>query len=327
MALQGEKKKKILDEVRDVLRSGHYSRNTEKAYCDWIRRYILFHGMQSRADLTGGEEKIGRFLTSLVVDNNISSATQKQALNALVFLYKKVLNDPLPQTINVLRSAKKRKIPVVLSREEVSLILDLMEGTLQLITKLLYGSGLRMSEAVRLRARDIDFGMKQIVVRNGKGNKDRVTPLPASLVPLLQNQLDRARAVHDRDISLGFGEAYLPVALARKYGKAVQDFGWQYVFPAGSLSKDPRTGKVRRHHIDRSMVRKAIKSAARRAGVDKGVTGHTFRHSFATHLLQRGTDIRTIQALLGHNDVETTMIYTHVLQQGGQGVASPLDDL
>lgn len=327
MSLQGEKKKKILDEVRDVLRAGHYSRNTEKAYCDWIKRYILFHKMKSRADLACGEEKIGRFLDNLVIEKNISVATQKQALNALVFLYKKVLNDPLPLAINVLRSAKKRKMPTVLSREEVQSILDIMVGAPQLIAKLLYGSGLRMSEAVRLRVRDIDFAMKQVLVRNGKGNKDRVTTLSSSLVPLLQNHLVRVRTVHGRDVSMGFGEAYLPAALARKYGKAVKDFGWQYVFPAGSMSKDPRTGKIRRHHVDRSVVRKAIKSAAMRAGVEKGVTGHTFRHSFATHLLQRGTDIRTIQALLGHNDVETTMIYTHVLQQGGHGVASPLDDL
>ena len=327
MALQGEKKKKILDEVSDIMRVGHYSIHTERVYCDWIKRFILFHGMKNRDDLHGGEEKITQFLTYLAVEKDISPATQNQAMNALVFLYKKVLKDPLTQEINALRASKKKKVPTVMSKEEVIRVLDIMGGLPQLVTKLLYGSGLRMIEATRLRVQDIDFDMKQIVVRSGKGNKDRVTPLPSSLIPLLQNHLARVRMFHEQDIAAGFGEVYLPYALERKYTGAAKDFGWQYAFPARSLSKDPRTGKVRRHHIDRSVVNRAIKSAVRKVGIEKRISGHTFRHSFATHLLQRGTDIRTIQAVLGHNDVSTTMIYTHILQQGGHGVTSPLDDL
>jgi integron integrase len=248
-------------------------------------------------------------------------------MNALVFLYKKVMKDPLPHEINALRASKNRKVPTVMSKEEVVRVLDVMDGLPQLVTKLLYGSGLRMMEAIRLRVQDIDFDMKQIVVRSGKGNKDRVTPLPSSVIPLLQNHLARVRVLHDRDLAAGFGEVYLPHALERKYIKAAKEFGWQYAFPSRNLSKDPRSGKARRHHIDRSVVNRAIKSAVHKVGFHKRISGHTFRHSFATHLLQRGTDIRTIQALLGHNDVSTTMIYTHVLQQGGHGVSSPLDDL
>ena len=248
-------------------------------------------------------------------------------MNALVFLYRKVLKDPLPHEINAFRASKKRKVPTVMSKEEVVQVLAVIDGVPQLVSKLLYGSGLRMTEAVRLRVKDIDFEMKEIIVRAGKGNKDRVTTLPSSLVPLILNHLARVRAQHDKDISAGYGEVYLPGALDRKYKGAAKEFGWQYVFPSRGLSKDPRSGKIRRHHIDRSVVNKAIKSAVRKVGINKHISGHSFRHSFATHLLQRGTDIRTIQALLGHNNVETTMIYTHVLQQGGHGVASPLDDL
>ncbi len=327
MALQREKKKKIIEEVRDVMRVGHYSIHTERVYCDWIKRFILFHGMKSRDDLQGGEGKITQFLTHLAVEKDISPATQNQAMNALVFLYKKVIKVSLPDEINALRASKKRKVPTVMSKEEVVRVLDVMDGLPQLVTKLLYGSGLRMMEAIRLRVQDIDFDMKQIVVRSGKGNKDRVTPLPSSLIPLLQNHLARVLVFHDRDIAAGFGEVYLPYALERKYKGAAKEFGWQYAFPSRTLSKDPRSGKVRRHHIDRSVVNRAIKSAVRKLGINKRISAHTFRHSFATHLLQRGTDIRTIQALLGHNDVSTTMIYTHILQQGGHGVSSPLDDL
>lgn len=327
MVLQREKKKKILEEVRDVMRVGHYSIHTERAYCDWIKRFILFHGMKSRDDLHGGEEKITQFLTHLAVEKDIAAATQNQAMNALVFLYRKVIKDPLPNEIQALRASKKRKVPTVMSKEEVVRVLNVMDGVAQLVTKLLYGSGLRLMEGLRLRVQDIDFDMKQIVVRSGKGNKDRVTPLSSSLIPLLQNHLARVQVLHDGDILAGFGEVYLPDALERKYTGAAKEFGWQYVFPSKTLSKDPRSSKVRRHHIDRSVVNKAIKSAVHKLGINKRISAHTFRHSFATHLLQRGTDIRTIQALLGHNDVSTTMIYTHILQQGGHGVTSPLDDL
>lgn len=320
-------KKKILDEVRDVMRVLHYSIHTERIYCDWIRRFIFFHGMKSREDLNKGEEKITAFLTHLAVEKDISPSTQNQAMNALVFLYRKVLKDPLPHEIQALRASKRKRVPAVMSKQEVSQVLDVMDGVPQLVAKLLYGSGLRMMEAIRLRVQDIDYDFKQVVVRSGKGDKDRVTPLPSSLAPLLENHIAKVRVLHEKDISSGFGEVYLPNALERKYRGAAKKIGWQYVFPSRNLSKDPRSDKVRRHHIDRSVINKAIKSAVNMLGLHKRITAHTFRHSFATHLLQRGTDIRTIQALLGHNDVSTTMIYTHILQQGGHGVVSPLDEL
>jgi len=327
MTMKRTKKKKILDEVRDVMRVLHYSIHTERAYCEWIKRFILFHGMKSRDDLKGGEAKITAFLTHLAVEKDIASATQNQAMNALVFLYRRVLKDPLPDEIQALRASKRKRVPTVMSKEEVSQVLDVMDSVPQLVVKLLYGSGLRMMEAIRLRVQDIDFDYKQLVVRSGKGDKDRITTLPSLMIPLLQNHLAKVHVLHQKDISSGFGEVYLPNALERKYRGAAKEFGWQYVFPSRNISKDPRSGKVRRHHIDRSVVNKAIKSAVRTIGLNKRITAHTFRHSFATHLLQRGTNIRTIQALLGHNDVSTTMIYTHILQQGGHGVPSPLDDL
>jgi integron integrase len=283
--------------------------------------------MQSRRDLFPAEPKIEAFLTNLAVHGNVAPATQNQAMNALVFLYKRVLKYALHGSIDAVRANKKTTVPVVMTREEVLAVLSLMDGTVQLVAKLLYGSGLRIMEAVRLRVQDIDYQMKQLTVRAGKGDKDRFTTFPASLTPLLQNHLARVKTLHQKDLSQGYGEVYLPHALARKYPKAAQDWGWQYVFPARTLSVDPRSGLTRRHHIDPSIVNKAIKAAVRRAGLTKQISAHTFRHSFATHLLQRGTDIRTIQQLLGHNDVATTMIYTHILQQGGQGVPSPLDDL
>lgn len=318
---------RLLDEVRDVMRIHHYSIHTERAYCDWIRRYVRFHRMASREDLKDGEAKIQAFLTHLAVEGRVAPSTQNQAMNALVFLYKKVLKVPLDGAIDAVRAPRKVNIPVVMTREEISRIIPLLSGTPQLVVKLLYGSGLRIMEALRLRVQDIDFKMKSITVRSGKGAKDRVTTFPVSIGPLLENHLVRVRAIHDADLARGFGEVYLPHALARKFPTAPKEWGWQYVFPSGSLSTDPLSGVVRRHHIDPSVVNKAIKTAARQAGITKRITSHTFRHSFATHLLQRGTDIRTIQSLLGHNDVSTTMVYTHVLQQGGHGVISPLDDL
>jgi integron integrase len=321
------KDKRLLDEVRDVMRLLHYSIHTERTYCEWIKRFVHFHRMKSRDDLSGGEGKIEKFLTHLAVHGNIAPATQNQAMNALVFLYRKVLKQDLNEQINAVRAHKKRNIPVVLTREETAKILSLMTGTPQLVAKLMYGSGLRISEAIRLRIKDIDYAMKTITVRSGKGDKDRVTTFPSSIMPFLESHLAKVRTTHQNDLKTGYGEVYLPHALARKYPNASKEWGWQYVFPSGTLSEDPRSKRIRRHHIDPSVINKAIKAGARKAGLIKKVSAHTLRHSFATHLLQRGNDIRTVQALLGHNDVSTTMIYTHALQQGGQGVPSPLDDL
>ena len=309
------------------MRLRHYSIHTERTYCDWIKKYVLFHKMKSRSDLENGEKKIEAFLTHLAVNRNVAKSTQNQAMNALVFLYKRVLKVPLDKEINSVRATKKVNIPVVMTREETAKLISAMEGSAQLASKLMYGSGLRISEAVRLRVQDIDQKMKTITVRSGKGNKDRVTTFPESIIPFLKNHLLKVKIIHEKDLSQGYGEVYLPNALSRKYRNAAKNWGWQYVFPANSLSVDPRSGVTRRHHVDPSAIHKNIKKAARKAGIIKKISAHTFRHSFATHLLQKGTDIRTIQALLGHNDVATTMIYTHVLQQGGQGVMSPLDDL
>lgn len=320
-------KPRLLDEVRQVLRVRHYSIHTERTYCDWIRRYVRYHGMTGREDLADGEAKIEAFLTHLAIDENVAPATQNQAMNAIVFLYKQVLKQPLDQTINAVRAARKPTVPVVLSRDEVARIIALMQGTPQLVVKLLYGSGLRISEATRLRVQDIDRDLKQLTVRDGKGGKDRFTTLPASVIPLLDNHLTGVKRIHAEDLESGYGAVYLPHALARKYPAAERAWGWQYVFPAANRATDPRSGVTRRHHVDPSVINKAIKAAVRKAGLTKRISAHTFRHSFATHLLARGTDIRTIQALLGHSDLETTMVYTHVLRQGGQGVPSPLDDL
>jgi len=283
--------------------------------------------MRSRDHLFPAEAKIESFLTDLALHANVAPSTQNQAMNALVFLYKRVLKHPMQESINAVRADKKVNIPVVMTREEVAAVISLMDGTAQVVVKLLYGSGLRIMEAVRLRVKDVDFQMKQLTVRSGKGDKDRVTTFPATLTPLLQNHLAGVKTLHQNDLAKGHGEVYLPHALARKYPTAAKEWGWQYVFPARDLSVDPRSGVTRRHHIDPSVINKAIKVAVRRAGLTKHISAHTFRHSFATHLLQRGIDIRTIQQLLGHSDLATTMIYTHILQQGGQGVPSPLDDL
>jgi integron integrase len=321
---------RLLDEVRAVLRRLHYSIHTERIYCDWIKRFVLYHKIQSREGLlAAGTLEVEAFLTSLAVDGNVAASTQNQALNALVFLYKRVLERPLEGRIDAARSTKEPRVPVVLTREEVAKLLPLIDGTAGLVVRLLYGSGLRITEATRLRVQDVDFGYRQITVRSGKGNKDRVTTFPEKLTVPLQAHLQKVKLTHEMDLADGYGETYLPFALARKYPNACGEWGWQYVFPAANTAMDPRSkeGKIRRHHLDQSVVNKAIKKAVRLAGIHKKVSAHTFRHSFATHLLARGTDIRTIQVLLGHKDVETTMIYTHVLNQGAQGVPSPLDDL
>lgn len=318
---------KLLDEVRQIMRLYHYSIHTEKTYCEWIKQFVQFHKMTSRDDLIDGEKKIEAFLTHLAVIKDVAPATQNNAMNALVFLYKKVLKKPLDKEINAVRATRKINIPVVMTRDETATVLSLMNGVPQLAAKLMYGSGLRISEAIRLRTQDIDYKMKTLTVRSGKGNKDRVTTFPGSIAPFLKAHLEKVKVIHNDDLSKGYGAVYLPHALSRKYPNADKKWQWQYVFPARTLSTDPRSGIVRRHHIDPSLINKAIKKAVQTAGLNKKVSAHTLRHSFATHLLQRGTDIRTIQALLGHNDVATTMIYTHILNQGGHGVLSPLDDL
>jgi integron integrase len=318
---------KLLDDVRTVLRLHHYSLHTERAYIEWIVRFVRFHAMRSRDDLFPAEPQIEAFLTDLAIQGRVAASTQNQAMNALVFLYKRVLKQALEDRINAVRADKKVTVPVVMTRDEVATVLSLMSGTPQLVAKVLYGSGLRIMEAVRLRVKDIDCAMKQLTVRSGKGDKDRFTTFPATLIPFLQDHLVRVKTLHQQDLAQGHGAVYLPHALERKYPKTATEWGWQYVFPARDVAVDPRSGVTRRHHVDPSVINKAIKVAVRRAGLTKAISAHTFRHSFATHLLQRGTDIRTIQHLLGHTDVATTMIYTHVVQQGGQGVPSPLDDL
>ncbi|VAX04381.1 Tyrosine recombinase XerD [hydrothermal vent metagenome] len=320
--------KKLLTEMSDLMRRLHYSIHTERAYCDWVSRFVRFHQLESRDALcVDAETKVEAFLTHLAVQANVAASTQNQAFNALVFLFKRVLKQPL-ENVSVTRSRNKEpRIPVVLTRDEVKQVLALLEGSSELVVKLLYGCGLRITEAVRLRVQDIDYGYKQVTVRNGKGNKDRVTPFPGNLEPLIKNHLERVQLIHEQDLQKGYGAVYLPFALARKYPQAETEWNWQYVFPSRQLSEDPRSKVTRRHHLDQSVVNKAIKQAVRRAGIVKKVSAHTFRHSFATHLLQRGTDIRTIQSLLGHRDLQTTMIYTHVLKQGGEGVVSPLEDL
>ena len=271
-------------------------------------------------------KKVEDFLNYLAIERNVAASTQNQAFNALVFLYKRVLESPL-ENVKATRSRKEARIPVVLTREEVKQVLLLLDGVPELVVKLLYGCGLRITEAVKLRVQNIDFGFKQVTVRDDKGMKNRVTPFPDNLESLLRNHLERVKMIHEKDLAQGYGSVYLPNALARKYPKAEREWNWQYVFPGRGLSKDPRSGIIRRHHLDQSAINRAIKQAARQTEITKKVSAHTFRHSFATHLLQRGTDIRTIQSLLGHKDLETTMIYTHVLKQGGEGVVSPLDDL
>jgi integron integrase len=314
----------LLDQVREVMRLKHYSIRTEAAYCDWIRRYVKFHGMQSREDLQPAEEKMELFLSDLAGPGRVAASTQNQAFSALLFLYREVLHYELGR-VNALRADRPVRVPVVLTVEEVRQVIAGMSGTPQLVAKLLYGSGLRLMEALRLRVQDLDFGMKQLTVRDGKGSKDRFTVLAEAVIPALREHLERVRQLHQEDLAAGGGSVYLPGALERKYPNAAREWRWQYVFPARDLSTDPRSGAIRRHHLDETTLHRAIKAAVARARIAKNVGSHTFRHSFATHALQRGADIRTIQELLGHNDVSTTMIYTHVLRQGGSGMKSPLD--
>ncbi len=314
---------KLLDEVRMRVRRLGLAIRTEKVYVDWIRRFILASGRRHPREM--GSAEVELFLTRLATQANVSASTQNQALSALLFLYREVLGIELPWMENIRRAKRPERLPVVLTREEVTRLLARMEGTHYLMASLLYGAGLRLMECVRLRVQDVDFVRREIVVRHGKGGKDRVTVLPASLIDALQGQMTMARRVHERDLLAGFGEVWLPHALARKYPNAAREWIWQYVFPARARSIDPRTGATRRHHIDEKTLQRAVRVASVAAGIDKHATSHTLRHSFATHLLESGSDIRTIQELLGHADLSTTMIYTHVLNRGGAGVLSPLD--
>ena len=314
---------KLLDQVRGKIRLKHYSIRTEQAYVDWIRRFILFFGKRHPRDL--GAAEVEQFLTHLAVEGKVAASTQSQAKSALLFLYREVLDNELPWLDNVERAKVPKRLPVVLTREEVMAVLTRLEGTHWLVASLLYGTGLRIMEALRLRVKDVEFSRKEILVRDGKGFKDRVTMLPVALAAPLAEHLKRVKALHEQDLAAGRGAVYLPYALERKYPGAARDWAWQYVFPSAGLSEDPRTGIVRRHHLQDQAVQRAMRQAVRDAGVDKPATPHTLRHSFATHLLEGGYDIRTVQELLGHADVSTTMIYTHVLNKGGRGVTSPLD--
>lgn len=314
---------KLLDRVTEVARLRHLSLRTEQAYRTWIKRYIFFHHKRHPQDL--GTDEVRAFLTHLAVKEQVAAATQNQAFHALLFLYRQVLKIHLPEITGVERAKVSRNLPVVFTKEEASAVIAHLRGTDKIIVSLLYGAGLRIMEAVRLRVKDLDFSRFEITVRDGKGEKDRLTMLPQSLATALQVQIENVKHLHDHEVKSGQGEVYLPYALARKYPKAAQDFIWQYLFPADKLSVDPRSGKTRRHHVNEQNVQRAVKRALHQAGVRKNGTCHSFRHSFATHLLDNGYDIRTVQELLGHKDVRTTMIYTHVLNKGGRGVRSPLD--
>lgn len=318
-------KPKLLDQVRENIRLKYYSIRTEQAYLDWIRRYILFHGKQHPAEMDAAA--VEAFLTHLAVERNVAASTQNQALSALLFLYKDVLGQNLGWLDNMERAKKPARLPVVLTKTEVQSVLSRLDGSNWLMATLLYGAGMRLMECVRLRVKDVDFAMGQITVRDGKGARDRMTMLPVSVADALKTHLEKVKALHEADLREGFGEVYLPYALDRKYPRAGREWGWQYVFPANGRSMDPRSGKERRHHVDEQRLQRAVKMAVQKAGVAKQASCHTLRHSFATHLLQSGYDIRTVQELLGHKDVSTTMIYTHVLNRGGRGVQSPLDAL
>ncbi len=314
---------RLLDQVREALRLRHYSVRTERAYVRWIRRFILFHGKRHPVAL-GGDD-VTRFLSWLAQERNVSASTQTQALCALLFLYRHVLRLDLPWMADVARAPARPRIPIVLSRDEVRAVLRRLEGVDRLVVMLLYGSGLRLLEALRLRVKDVDFDQHQLTVRGGKGDKDRITMLPESVRAELRRHLLDVRAMHERDLARGAGWVALPHALARKYPEAGRDWVWQWVFPATRLMREVDAGRPGRHHCHETVIQRAVSAAVRRSGISKRASCHTFRHSFATHLLEDGYDIRTVQELLGHADVSTTMIYTHVLNRGAFGVRSPAD--
>jgi integron integrase len=314
---------KLLDQVRGKIRVKHYSIRTEQAYVDWIRRFILHFGKRHPRDL--GAAEVEQFLTHLAVQSKVAASTQNQAKSALLFLYKEVLALELPWLNNVEQAKASKRLPVVLNRDEVQAVLSRLSGTHLLIASLLYGTGMRIMECLRLRVKDVDFQRREILIRDGKGFKDRVTMLPGSLVSSLDAHLAKVRVLHAADLQQGYGAVFLTKALEGKHPNAAREWGWQYVFPSAKLSTDPDSDVIRRNHVQDQAVQRAVKQAARDADLTKPATPHTFRHSFATHLLEGGYDIRTVQELLGHSDVSTTMIYTHVLNKGGRGVVSPLD--
>lgn len=314
---------RLLDRVRDRLRVKHYSYRTEQSYVHWIKRFILFHGKRHPADM--GAAEVEAFLSHLATDREVAAGTQNQAKHAVLFLYKEVLGVDLPWLTGITSAKASRRLPVVLTQVEVTRLLSHTRGLRGLIVQLLYGTGMRLMEALRLRVKDVDLQRRQIVIRGGKGDKDRVTMLPESLVAPLQARLAERRKMHDIDLAKGLADVELPTAIARKYPGAGREWGWQYIFAAADYSTDPRTGVIRRHHIHEKTIQRHVRDAARAAGIAKPAHPHCLRHSFATHLLEAGYDIRTVQELLGHADVSTTMIYTHVLNRGGRGVVSPLD--
>jgi integron integrase len=314
---------KLLDRLRNAIRTRHYSPRTEEAYLMWAKRFILFHNKRHPSSM--GAEEVNAFLSALALHDRVSASTQNQALNALLFLYRHVLQDPLPWLQDVVRAQRPIHLPVVLTPDEARMVIERMNGVARLVAQLLYGSGLRLMEALTLRVKDVDFTRKQLMVRDTKGKRDRATMLPESTIAVLRTHLERVRETHDDDLRAGFGAVVLPDALSRKIPRAPKEWTWQWVFPATSRYKERETGTERRHHLHETVVQRAVRIATLESGIPKRVTCHTFRHSFATHLLERGHDIRTIQELLGHRDVATTMIYTHVLRLGARGVRSPLD--
>jgi integron integrase len=321
----GTRKPKLLDRVREALRSRHYSRRTEQTYCYWVKWFIFFHNVRHPAEMA--EPEINAFLTHLAVKDRVAASTQNQALSALLFLYRHVLDREIGDLGEVIRARKPKRLPVVMTHEEAKAVLGQLRGDKWLMASLLYGAGLRLMECLRLRIQDLDFACNEITVRDGKGAQDRSTMLPLSLVAPLRKHLEEVKALHEQDLSEGWGRVQMPHALDRKYPNAAADWRWQWVFPQESRWKNTKTGQQGRHHVHETILQRAIKEAVRKAKIVKRVGCHTFRHSFATSLLDRGYDIRSIQELLGHKDVSTTMIYTHVLKKGGRGVRSPVDEL
>ncbi len=316
-------KPKLLQQLRNIIRVKHYSRSTEKLYVSWVKKFILFHNKTHPKDM--GEKEIREYLNYLAVEKHVAASTQNQALNAILFLYKEIIKKDIGWLKDIKRAKTKKNLPVVLTPGEVKEVLAKLEGPTFLIVSLLYGAGLRLSEALRLRIKDIDFSYLQLSIRDGKGAKDRFTMLPEKIIIPLKKHIEKVEILHKKDIKKGYGETILPNALAEKYPNAGKEFKWQYVFPSSRFVKNPKTGKLFRHHIYPTTIQRSVNYAAKKTGINKIITPHTFRHSFATHLLQNGYDIRTVQELLGHKSVKTTMIYTHVMNKGGMGVRSPLD--